>query len=406
MHLWRYAAHRDRCRSASPFRATEKFERPVYLLALCLLPRSSLAQQLSSPPPVAPPLLPSVQYEAVGGGTNYAVKFTVALSQSAIASHSGSALLREVGLSALSRFRETESAFNVSRSQVSARALNASFVEVSFLSSSDAEVSSVLSKAHSSFGNVGHVAASGRVVSSNLCPPGTETPTAESCRGIAAQNGLPYSYLWSKNFTGCALLDMNSVVGGEASYRAIVYSPVPFPGEEYLSGGFYEGDQMVGCSSFVDVCYCDHGAFLAPRPPPGPPLPSSPPSPPLPSSPPPHSGLPDAPPPVLVYSPPPWSPTPLLPFSPPASDVAPPPPPYYPSPTDSFRCNGNYNAEQNCVVDLYVDDCPKVDCPMFRFRDTRLFLPQEQCLFVTRQFHMAFVQFRCVANDHSRRLSD
>ena len=206
--------------------------------------------------------------------------------------------------------------------------------------------------------------------------------------------------LHSVNFTGCALTRLPSY--GEDS---IVFSPVPFPGLAAMSDPSWAGLQQVGCSSPALECYCIDDAFVPPALPPAPPAsspspnpPPFPPAQPAPPSPPPSP--PSAPPGTVP------SPGPPPPFQPGTNPLPPlphsPPPPYVPSP--SSRCDGDLNGERNCVAGVYVDSCPAVSCP--GFASDGVFPPQLNCLYITRRFHMAFLEFSCVDTQHRSVSSD
>ena len=86
------------------------------------------------------------------------------------------------------------------------------------------------------------------------CPPPSQEPTAERCRAIAGELGHPFKYLWTYNFTGCAQVTETNVVAGGASATTthVAFSPLPWPGRDFMLGPSYTGSQRVGCSEWVD----------------------------------------------------------------------------------------------------------------------------------------------------------
>ena len=291
------------------------------------------------------------------------------------------------------------------------------------------------------------------------CPAGTTVPTEEQCAEQASILDVNFTLLHSYNFTGCAFYHEHNIFG-HTNNPSMVYSPIPLPladGPDSLSSPGWTGYQQLGCSSFVDKCYCVHKSYTPPRPPPAPPTPRAPPDPP---PWPPHLPQPPFTPSPLAVPPPPFSPqsgrryyygcynftsgssrrlqeATLVPCGPcdkqfsyrtqndchctdDLSDLtrvsyadadaglctaivvsafsAAPPPPYFPAPTFESRCNGDYNAYQECVVKLYVDACPALACP--HLVSEGVFLPVQECLFISRQFHMAFIEYECYNTYH------
>ena len=111
------------------------------------------------------------------------------------------------------------------------------------------------------------------------CPTGTVVPTEEQCAEQAVSLNVNFSLLHSYNFTGCAFYQRNNIFG-HANIPSVVYSPIPFPGvdrPDSISSPGWKGYQQLGCSSFVEKCYCVHKSYTPPRPPPAPPLPREPP---------------------------------------------------------------------------------------------------------------------------------
>lgn len=67
--------------------------------------------------------------------------------------------------------------------------------------------------------------------------------------------------------------------------------------------------------------------------------------------------------------------------------VAPPPPPYHPSPT--FECMGQISVSTDCCAAVFVEDCPPITCP------TLGSLVQRKCLNIGETFHMAHIRWEC-----------
>ena len=205
------------------------------------------------------------------------------------------------------------------------------------------------------------------------CPPGYTIPTENECQLIANEINLPFYRFSTYNFTGCARVSVGDVLGLQDDVSRVVFVPTS------LSIG---ETQNIGCSSQTEECFC----ILAtnPSPPPGPPLPYSPPS----------------PPPFPPFYPEATHP-PALPDSSPPPHISPsasPPAPYFPSPEPESRCNGNYNSRRDCGVGLYVDKCPAVQCP--QLLSEGIFPPAQDCLFISKLFHMIFLQYECYDTYH------
>ena len=82
--------------------------------------------------------------------------------------------------------------------------------------------------------------------------------------------------------------------------------------------------------------------------------------------------------------------------------AAPPAAALLPAPTD--RCHGAHSGTQDCVVSVYVAACPAVACPSLVSEN--VFLPQQDCLYVSRASTWRTVEYECIDSNHATHVAD